>query len=195
MPSTLDREIRAVVEIEAAQKILVGFAFAGMLGDDQPRHRLQRLAGAREGPGVHLRAADGHGAGGGGLHVCRPCGCGPRRHAAADRRRWNGRSLVERRMDFARFSRGAAAWLGCAAPLREDIWSPREAGRAQAVAAVLGVRRWTPWQTGMRRRKMSAKQPYATLMLPHDNCYSRRATASVRLDPALHASKRSMMIQ
>ena len=32
----LDGEIGAVVEIEAAQKILVGFAFAGMLGDDQP---------------------------------------------------------------------------------------------------------------------------------------------------------------
>ena len=90
-----DGEIGAVVEIEAAQKILVGFAFAGMLGDDQPRHHLQRLAGAGERLRVHLRAADGHGAGGGGLHVCRPCGRGPRRHAAADLR-WNGHAWLNR---------------------------------------------------------------------------------------------------
>ena len=50
----LDGEIGAVVEIEAAQEILVGFAFAGMLGDDQAGHDLQRLAGARERHGVHL---------------------------------------------------------------------------------------------------------------------------------------------
>ena len=31
-----DREIGAVIEIEAAQKILVGFALAAMLGDDKP---------------------------------------------------------------------------------------------------------------------------------------------------------------
>ena len=39
-----DGEIGAVIEIEAAQEILVGFAFAGMLGDDQARHRLKQLA-------------------------------------------------------------------------------------------------------------------------------------------------------
>ncbi len=48
MPSTADREIGAVVEIEAAQKVLVGFALAGVLGDDQARHDLQRFAGPRE---------------------------------------------------------------------------------------------------------------------------------------------------
>ena len=63
----LDGQIGAVVEIEAAQKILVGFALAGMLGDDQPGHGLQRLAGPQEGNGIHFRAADAHGAGGGGL--------------------------------------------------------------------------------------------------------------------------------
>jgi hypothetical protein len=31
-------EVRAMVEVEAAQKILVGFALAGMLGHDQARH-------------------------------------------------------------------------------------------------------------------------------------------------------------
>ena len=42
-----DGKIRAVVEIEAAQKILVGFALAGMLGDDQARHDFQHLADPR----------------------------------------------------------------------------------------------------------------------------------------------------
>ena len=45
----LDGEIGAVIEVEATQKILIGFALAGMLGHDQSRHHLQRLAGAREG--------------------------------------------------------------------------------------------------------------------------------------------------
>jgi hypothetical protein len=94
MPSTLI-QISAVIEIEAAQKILIGFAFAGMLGHDQARHHLQRPADARERPGVHLRAADGHGAGGGGMHVRRSRGRRPRRHAAADMR-WNGRAWLSR---------------------------------------------------------------------------------------------------
>ena len=63
----LDGEISAVVKVEAAQKILVGFAFAGMLGDDQAGHDLKRLAGPQEGHGIHLRAAYAHGAGGGRL--------------------------------------------------------------------------------------------------------------------------------
>ena len=42
-----DGEIGAVVEIEAAQKILVGFALAAMLGHDQPRHDFQQLADPR----------------------------------------------------------------------------------------------------------------------------------------------------
>ena len=62
-----DGEIGAVVKVEAAQEILVGLALSGMLGDDQAGHDLQRLAGPQEGHGVHLRAADAHGAGGGGL--------------------------------------------------------------------------------------------------------------------------------
>ena len=56
-----------MVKVEAAQEILVGLALSGMLGDDQAGHDLQRLAGPQEGNGVHLRAADAHGAGGGGL--------------------------------------------------------------------------------------------------------------------------------
>ena len=62
-----DREIGAVVKVEAAQEILVGLALAGVLGDDQAGHGFKRLAGPQEGHGIHLRAADAHGAGGGGL--------------------------------------------------------------------------------------------------------------------------------
>ena len=45
------REIGAVVEVEAAQEILVGLTVAGMLGDDQAGHHLQCLAGAQDGHG------------------------------------------------------------------------------------------------------------------------------------------------
>ena len=62
-----DGKIGAMVEIEAAQKILVGFALSGMLGDDQARHDLKRLAGPQEGHGINLGAADADGAGGGRL--------------------------------------------------------------------------------------------------------------------------------
>jgi hypothetical protein len=41
-----DREVRAVVDIEAADEILVGFAFAAVLRDDEARHRLEHFAGA-----------------------------------------------------------------------------------------------------------------------------------------------------
>ena len=41
-------EVRAVVEIEAAQKILVGFAAAGVLRDDQAGKRLQNLSRAKK---------------------------------------------------------------------------------------------------------------------------------------------------
>ena len=189
----LDGEIGAVVEIEAAQKILVGFAFAGMLGDDQSRHHLQRLAGAGEGLRVHLRAADGHGAGGGGLHVCRPCGRGPRRHAAADLR-CNGHTWLNRGW-ISRASL-AAGRLGKVARPRFG-WIYRHRGKLVGCRRRGGSGRLpeTPWQTDMRRRKMLPKQLYATLMPPHDNCYNRRATASVRLNPASHASKRGMTIQ
>ncbi len=37
-------EIRAVVEIEAAKKILVGLAAAGVLGDDEAGNRLQNFS-------------------------------------------------------------------------------------------------------------------------------------------------------
>ena len=53
-----DRQIRAVVQIKAAQKILVGFALAAVLGDDQPGHDLERFGGARKRPGIDLGARD-----------------------------------------------------------------------------------------------------------------------------------------
>ena len=36
-------EIRAMVQVITAQKILIGLAVAGVLGDHHARHRLQRL--------------------------------------------------------------------------------------------------------------------------------------------------------
>ena len=66
-----DGEIGAVVEIEAAQKILVGFALAGMLGHDQARHDFQQLADPRRRPRVEFLAADADLAGRGGLKVGR----------------------------------------------------------------------------------------------------------------------------
>ena len=59
-----DGEIGAVIKIEAAQEILVGLTLSGMLGDNQAGHDLKRLAGPQEGHGIHLGAADAHGAGG-----------------------------------------------------------------------------------------------------------------------------------
>ena len=55
----IDREIGAVVEIIAAQKILVGFAVAGMLGDDQAGHGFQHFARPRHRPRVELFAGRG----------------------------------------------------------------------------------------------------------------------------------------
>ncbi len=43
-------EIAAVVEVEAAQEILVGLAVARMLGDDHARYRLQQFGGAQQRP-------------------------------------------------------------------------------------------------------------------------------------------------
>lgn len=63
----LDGEIGAVVKVEAAQEILIGFTFSGMLGDDQAGHDIQRLADTRERHRVHLLAGKAYRAGGGGL--------------------------------------------------------------------------------------------------------------------------------
>lgn len=49
-------QIGAVVQIEAAQEVLVRFAVATVLGDDQPRRRLQQLARAQQRPVLKLFA-------------------------------------------------------------------------------------------------------------------------------------------
>ncbi len=53
-----DGEIGAVVEIEAAQEILVGLAVAAVLGDDQAGHDFKRFGGPGKRPRVDIRAAD-----------------------------------------------------------------------------------------------------------------------------------------
>ena len=42
-----DREVGAVVEIVAAQEVLVGFALAAVLGDDQARRRFEQFGPGR----------------------------------------------------------------------------------------------------------------------------------------------------
>ncbi len=51
-------EVRAVVEVEAAQEHLVRLARAAVLRDDQARHCLENLAGAKPGPSLELGRAD-----------------------------------------------------------------------------------------------------------------------------------------
>ena len=53
-----DGEIGAVVEIEAAQEILVGLAVAAVLGDDQAGNDFKRFRGPGKRPRVDFRAAD-----------------------------------------------------------------------------------------------------------------------------------------
>jgi hypothetical protein len=40
------RQVRAVIEIETAQEILIRLAVAAVLGDDQARHDFQQLSRA-----------------------------------------------------------------------------------------------------------------------------------------------------
>jgi hypothetical protein len=52
-------EVGAVVEVVAAQEVLVGLAVAGMLRDDEARHRLKHLAGTQQRQVGQPLAADG----------------------------------------------------------------------------------------------------------------------------------------
>ena len=52
------REIAAVIEVEAAQEILVGLALAAVLRDDHARHRLEHFALAHDRPHVELTRGD-----------------------------------------------------------------------------------------------------------------------------------------
>ena len=47
MPATRRREVGAVIEVEAAQVVLVGLALAAVLADDDAGHGLEHLAGPR----------------------------------------------------------------------------------------------------------------------------------------------------
>jgi hypothetical protein len=50
----IDRHIGAVVEIVTTQEVLVGFALAAVLRDDQSGRRLKDFARARHGPRIDL---------------------------------------------------------------------------------------------------------------------------------------------
>ena len=52
------REVAAVIEVEAAQEVLVGLALAAVLRDDDARHGLEHLALAHDRPHVELTRGD-----------------------------------------------------------------------------------------------------------------------------------------
>lgn len=52
----IDREIRAMIEIIAAQEVLVRFALAGMLRHNEPRYSFEHFARAHHGPRVDVFA-------------------------------------------------------------------------------------------------------------------------------------------
>ena len=51
-------EIDTMIEIDAAQKILIGLAFTTVLADDQSRHNLENLTRASNHTRVDLRLSD-----------------------------------------------------------------------------------------------------------------------------------------
>jgi hypothetical protein len=52
------REVGPVIEVEAAQEVLVGLAAARMLRGDHPRYRLQQFGGAQQRSHEQVAAAD-----------------------------------------------------------------------------------------------------------------------------------------
>jgi hypothetical protein len=52
----IGREVRAMVEVEATQKILIGLAAAGMLDRDHPGNGLEQLGGLEHGPDEQVGA-------------------------------------------------------------------------------------------------------------------------------------------
>jgi hypothetical protein len=52
------REVRAVIEIETAQKILIGLAVTAVLGHDESGDRLEQLARTQHRPRLELGARD-----------------------------------------------------------------------------------------------------------------------------------------
>ena len=58
MPATRRREVGAVIEVEAAQVVLVRLALAAVLADDDARHGFEHFAGAHDRPRVELPRRD-----------------------------------------------------------------------------------------------------------------------------------------
>ena len=57
IPATEQRQVGAVIDVEAAQVVLVGLALATVLADHQAGHALQRLGGSPAGALVQFRRA------------------------------------------------------------------------------------------------------------------------------------------
>ena len=52
------REVGAVIEVEAAQVVLVGLAFAAVLADDDARDRFENFAGSHDWTRLELTRGD-----------------------------------------------------------------------------------------------------------------------------------------
>ncbi len=98
-----NRKVGAVVEIVAAQEILVSFALAAMLGHDEARSGFEDLAGTRDRTCIEIGAGDGHLA----RHAGGRRGSSPdigragrrcRRHRRRGRRRSDGRDRLRARL-------------------------------------------------------------------------------------------------
>ena len=50
MPAIVVAEVGPVIEVEAAQVVLIGFALSAVLADDEPRHGLEHLTGPHDRP-------------------------------------------------------------------------------------------------------------------------------------------------
>ena len=52
------RKVGSVIEIEAAEVVLIGFAFSAVLTDHDARYRFQHLAGPHDRPRIELSRGD-----------------------------------------------------------------------------------------------------------------------------------------
>jgi hypothetical protein len=178
----LDGQIGAVVEVEAAQKILVGFARAGMLGGDQPGTTSNASPGREKGwaftsTPLMVMALAAVGCMYAGPAVADPDVTPLLTCVGTGALGWTAdgfRALLSRRGGLVRLRGlasggftvtagscpGAGVVTSCASA--GDTMTNRDAAAENVRQAVL-----------------------PTLMPPHDNCYNHRTTVSVRLNPRL----------
>ena len=126
-------EVRAVVQIESPQVVLVGLPLAAVLADDQARHRFEHLARPHDGPRFELRRGDGADAGGvGDAHqvLARVLQVGDvAERARAGHHHVGGQRQRQRGINLQRLAGGRHRHL---LPRRREVHQPeRERGRSR----------------------------------------------------------------